>query len=449
MLPQHVPILLRRRRRDIMTLTATTSGAAETVTLQRITHSVNTAIDWGDGTREQIAANYTGTLTHSYAAAGSYPITIHRANSITVVDLRVSQISGLNTSQLANAVLTYFRVHELGAAATNVVRSEHMSSWTPSSWWLSSMPTGSYDIQSTHMSSWTPSYWRLYLMPTGSYDIQSTHMSSWTPSYWRLYEMPAGSYDIQSTHMSSWTPSTWWLYLMPTGSYDIQSTHMSSWTPSFWWLSSMPAGSYDIQSTHMSSWRPSTWRLYSMPAGSYDIQSTHMSSWRPSYWQLSAMPTGSYDIQSTHMSSWTPSYWRLSSMPTGSYDIQSTHMSSWTPSYWRLSSMPTGSLTITAASDFAGFIGCTSFLANDNDLVAGDVNTILYGLYQAAASRTATGGTIDVGGTNQAPSGTFQAAAACPVDALTPGKEVQHELLNDGCGGINLGRVWATVTVTA
>jgi len=76
------------------------------------------------------------------------------------------------------------------------------------------------------------------------------------------------------------------------------------------------------------------------------------------------------------------------------------------------------------------------------------VDSILWSLYQAAITpRTETGGTINLGGTNAAPSGTFQAAASCPVTEDTDGAEIAHELLNDGCGeGFNK---WATVTITA
>jgi len=77
------------------------------------------------------------------------------------------------------------------------------------------------------------------------------------------------------------------------------------------------------------------------------------------------------------------------------------------------------------------------------------MDAILWGLYQAALSRTATGGTINVGGTNAAPSGTFQAASACPVSVATDGKEVAHELINDGCDAIAAGETWTTVTITA
>ena len=128
--------------------------------------------------------------------------------------------------------------------------------------------------------------------------------------------------------------------------------------------------------------------------------------------------------------------------------VSSVDMSAWTPTYWWLYDMPAGLTFTINATHFAGWTTTTNFQAQDNSLLQADVNKLLYGMYQASVvPRTAANGTINVGGTNAAPSGVFQAAAACPVDAATPGKEVQHELLNDGCGvGFN---VWATVTVTA
>ena len=82
-----------------------------------------------------------------------------------------------------------------------------------------------------------------------------------------------------------------------------------------------------------------------------------------------------------------------------------------------------------------------------NSLSQANVDTLLLRLYTAFLTRTAINGTIDVSGTNAAPSGVFQAAAACPVDGATPGKEIAHELLNDTCA--TGGNVWATVTTTA
>ena len=116
---------------------------------------------------------------------------------------------------------------------------------------------------------------------------------------------------------------------------------------------------------------------------------------------------------------------------------------------FRLSSMPTGTYTFTITNDasFANWSVVSNFQMQGNSLTQAQVDTILYSLYVASTSRTATNGTINVGESNAAPSGTFQAAASCPVDTDTPGKEVAHELLNDTCAeGFN---TWATVTFTA
>ena len=96
---------------------------------------------------------------------------------------------------------------------------------------------------------------------------------------------------------------------------------------------------------------------------------------------------------------------------------------------------------------FAGWTTTNNFQMQDNGLSQSVVDAILWELYQAsAAPRTVSGGTINVGGSNAAPSGTFQAVASPPVSAATPGKEIAYELLNDSLGLFNN---WATVTITA
>jgi hypothetical protein len=243
------------------------------VTIQQLTPSVDVTINWGDGTAvETIAAGRTTTITHAYATPGSYPIVVSNADALTAVDLRVAQISGLDTADLRGAVLTHFWVNGLGAAATNRVASSDMTAWRPTNWYLFSMPAGTYTITSSDMTAWRPAHWLLY-------------------------------------------------------------------------------------------------------------------------------------------------------------------------------SMPAGAITDITAASFSGWVGCSDFQIQDNGLSQTQVNAILWGLYQASVTpRTASGGTINVGGTNAAPSGTFQAAGA-PVTAATDGKEIAHELLNDGQAvGFNK---WATVTITA
>jgi hypothetical protein len=334
--------------RNAMTLTATTVGDGDTVTLHRMTPvGGDITIDWGDGNTESVSPGDTANKTNTYASAGTYNIRISPASRLQQIDVHDSQLSGVDTNELRAAAITYWRCYSLGGEVESRVRTADMASWDPTSWYL-------------------------YSMPAGTYDIDSADMASWDPTIWRLYSMPAGTYAIDSADMASWDPSNWWLYSMPAGTYSIDSADMASWDPTRWLLFSMPAGTYDIDSADMASWDPTNWRLYSMPAGT---------------------------------------------------------------------------LTVTAAANFSGWTNTIEMRADGLSLAQAAVDDILYGMYQAsAAPRTGTGGTINVGGSNAAPSGTYQAAAACPVDAATPGKEVAWELLNDTCGAF--ANHWTTVTFT-
>jgi len=109
--------------------------------------------------------------------------------------------------------------------------------------------------------------------------------------------------------------------------------------------------------------------------------------------------------------------------------------------------MPAGYAFTVSANDYALWTTNNDFRIQGNSLTQAQVNAILWGLYQAAiVPRTATGGTINVSGSNAAPSGTFQTPAACPVTVSTPGKEVAHALLNDGCA-VGFSK-WVTVTTS-
>ena len=159
-----------------------------------------------------------------------------------------------------------------------------------------------------------------------------------------------------------------------------------------------------------------------------------------------ALKAGTFS--SADVSAWRPTNFQLYSMPAGfGGTFSSADVSAWRPTYFYLYSMPAG-YVVTAGGGFAGWTTTNNFRVQGNALSQATVNAILWELYQAAATpRTVTGGTINVGLSNSAPSGTFQAPASCPVTVATPGKEVAHALLNDGCAvGFNK---WTTVTVTA
>lgn len=166
---------------------------------------------------------------------------------------------------------------------------------------------------------------------------------------------------------------------------------------------------------------------------------------RLTYFYVTAI-TGS-TINSADMVTWRPNYWFMYSLPAGgTYTIDTAHMVAWRPIYLWMYSLPAGSYTFAAAC-MRYWTTATLIYLNDLGLLQPAVNAILYDIWAGFATRTGTGGTINVGGTNAAPSGTFQAATFCPVTVATPGKEIAHELLNDTCNVSS--KHWGTVTITA
>jgi len=208
----------------------------------------------------------------------------------------------------------------------------------------------------------------------------------------------------------------------------INSADMVGWTPTTWIFVSMPAGgTYTIDTADMVAWNlTASWLLYSMPAGTYTVNSADMVGWTPLNWILFSMPAGAYTISTADMVTWNPTIaWQLHSMPGGTYTFTAGIMANWI---------------------YVLNIDAYSLLDGGVPLTQADVDGILLDIYGSLATRTAVNGIVRVAGTNPAPSGIFQPAAACPVGALTPGKEIANELLNDGCA--TGGNVWLTVTFT-
>ena len=338
-----------------LTLTATTTGAAETVTIHRMTPATGKSltIDWGDGNSTVVAAGVTAAQANTYASAGTYNVRVTNALDIVQINLQDAKLSGLKSAELAGAAITYFVCYSITNTTPGRFDSADVSAWTPTTFQMHSMPSGyAGTFDSADVSAWGPSSFNLSAMPTGY----------------------AGTFD--SADVSAWNPGTFILYSMPAGY----------------------AGTFN--SADVSAWNPGTFYLYSMPAGY-----------------------------------------------AGTFN--SADVSAWNPVTFSLNTMPVATFTIGITDNYSGWAGCNSFLMQDNGLLQADVDTILWSLYQASLSRVATGGTINLGGSNAAPSGTYQAAAVPPVSAATPGKEVAHELQYDGCDAIAAGKTWTTVTITA
>lgn len=105
-----------------MTFEVTTTGASQILTINELRTEIGQAVnvDWGDGLNN----NYTSTgttgnnRTHTYAAAGTYTITIDLPERITHFDIRDTKVSLLPGEQLCKMVnLTNFRVLTVPATA--------------------------------------------------------------------------------------------------------------------------------------------------------------------------------------------------------------------------------------------------------------------------------------------------------------------------------------------
>lgn len=125
-----------------------------------------------------------------------------------------------------------------------------------------------------------------------------------------------------------------------------------------------------------------------------------------------------------------------------SMSVDTSHISLWNPGSFYLQGLSAEQLTVSNISDFSGWTNCKEAHFVNNNLLAADVDKILQGLWLAFPSRTATGGTINVGGNNEAPNGAYH-----PANPPTSGKEFAYELLNDS-QNINPTKKWATITVT-
>jgi hypothetical protein len=451
------PILsvLNRSQADTLTVYAKTTGAGESVVLAAIKSSVACTVSWGDGAVSNLAAATTySSLTHVYATAGTYPVVVASASKLTVLNLDNSKWAGLKSAELrASAGMTDFRYISVGSHASGSFASSDVSAWRPDIFYLYSMPAGyGGTFNSSDVSAWRPGYFRLYSMPAGyGGTFNSSDVSAWRPTLFYLFSMPAGyGGTFNSSDVSAWRPNYFYLLSMPSGyAGAFNSSDVSAWRPDIFYLSSMPAGyGGTFNSSDVAAWRPSYFYLLSMPSGyAGAFNSSDVSAWRPSYFWFYSMPAGyGGTFNSSNVSAWRPSYFRLSSMPAGyGGTFSSSDATAWNPTHFYLHTMATNFTFTHSAGGFTNFLATTVFQMQSMGMSTSTVDAVLWDLYRASkAPRTGSAGSIDVGGSNSDPSGTYQAASSCPVTGSTPGKEIAYELKNDNCGaGFNK---WTTVS---
>jgi len=361
-------------------------------------------------------------LTLAATTAGAGNVTLHRMTPAAGKSLTIDWGDGSTTVVAAGDVAN--QVHAYAGAGTWSIRVTDARNIVQ----MDLHDAQLSGLKSAELRQSVLTYFLCYLIGNatpGRFD--SADVAGWTPTNFQLYSMPAGyAGTFNSADAAGWTPTTFYLYSMPAGyAGTFDSADAAGWTPTDFRLLTMPAGyAGTFDSADVAGWTPTTFYLYSMPAGY----------------------AGTFD--SADVAGWTPTTFRLLTMPAGyAGTFNSADVAGWTPTTFWMYSMPAG-YTITAGGGFANFTTTTNFFMQGNGLLTATVDAILWELYQAtAAPRTGVAGTINVAGTNAAPSGVYQPAAACPVTVATPGKEVCNEFTLDGCG---VGfPVWGACSFTA
>ena len=275
-----------------------------------------------------------------------------------------------------------------------------------------------------------------------------------------LFNKTGGALDLASGTLKAIVWSEYHYTVTTTGAetHTIASLGVSSETTIYWGDGASDAYTGTAARTHDYA-AAGTWRVrishplfvteFNMSDSKVTLNSNKLTGMsNMTTFTATGVKAGTFD--SADVSAWRPTTFQLYSMPAGyAGTFDSADVSAWRPTTFRLHSMPIATYTIAiTVNGFAAWsTGLTDFQMQDNSLNETQVDAILWDLYQAASvPRTASAGTINVGGTNAAPSGVYQACASCPVTVATPGKEIAHELINDGCTvGFN---TWTTVTTT-
>ena len=189
---------------SMLPISATTTGAGQTVTLQRITPTGCTAtVNWGDGSVSTIADGNTGTTTHVYAAAGSYTISIAPPSKLTYIDLRDTKLSFDSTYLTRCIALASLRI-DIGGK----FNSANIAGLPITSLHLSFPVAGTYTFNSANISAMALTSLTLSLIVVGTYTFNSSNISTMALTSLYLYLNDAGTYTFDSAHIAGMSTIT-------------------------------------------------------------------------------------------------------------------------------------------------------------------------------------------------------------------------------------------------
>jgi len=432
-----------------VTTTNTTTHSTNTIILS---FSAPTQVDWGDGTVETMSNTDVVTNTHTYASTGTYTVAIRQPLNVRTF-ITADNKATIHSANVKS--MRIVRVFSLTSAKGGSFYSSDVSGWRPYEFKLQWMPSGfTGTFNSADVVNWRPDTFFLQVMPSGyAGTFNSADVANWRPSSFYQISMPTSfSGTFNSSDLTGWSPTNKFaLASMSSYTGTVNSADISHWRPFSFRLYNMPAAYSNgtFKSEHIADWRPGLFYLQSMPSGyTGPFNSSDLTSWPTNATVFVQSMPASYTgtLNSADIAYWSPAAFRFLGLAGFSGTFSSSDVASWNPLSFHLYNMPTGYTHVISANSYTNFIRCNAFIMSRNGFTTNQVDTILRDLYVAAKVRTATGGSIDVSGSNQRPSGTLQACASPPVTDTTPGKEVAYELRLDSLGVIT--NHWTTVTTT-
>lgn len=377
------PIINGWREPAVLTLFAITTGA-QTVTLQQVTPTGgNCIVSWGDGGADSVIVDgNTGTTTHNYAGAGTWTITITNARLITALYLRDTKLGCIAGTIGGLNRLTYLRLRDV----TNVIVGEgEVDGLTHLTTLQLENVAANVTISAGEIGTLT-NLTRLYLSNATNVTINAGEIGTLT-NLETLWLSVTANVTIGTNEISALTNLDS-LYLANVGSVAISGGEISALTNvSALWLQNVPNA---VVNAGEIGTLTNLYTLYLQTAPNVTINAGEIG--------------GLVDLSTIYL-----------------IDVANV---------------------TTQRADFATLPKLVS-LTYRNSLTQPQVDAVLAGLYDVFPTKTGNNGTVDIAGTNAAPSGIYQAPGACPP---TDGKEIAYELKNDTCA-VSL-KHWATITFT-
>lgn len=134
-----------------------TVAAGQTHTIQGLTVSAATTLDWGDGYQQEITGS--GSRSRKYIAAGTYTIKIMQPGNVTYLDLRDNGaalvLDSKNLAPMVN-IDTLYLIGAQTAAAT--IDLSDLSGWRPTNIQFNNIPLAVFTITPESLSGYTGLY---------------------------------------------------------------------------------------------------------------------------------------------------------------------------------------------------------------------------------------------------------------------------------------------------